>query len=792
MPDSLLPSDPTSLRLKLLENGWAPIPVKAPDHPNPKNAGKAPILPGWQNVSATTLTSEVIRSWAKRPHETNTAIVCGQIVVVDVDAPVAAVAERLKAIAFALLGPTPFVRIGCAPKLALCYRVAEPVGKLMTAELFLRDQTKLQVEVLASGQQFVGYGIHPGTGRPYSWPEAAPHTRAVAEVPETSGSALAAFIAAAEGVLRAAGGNPAAKSKKTNKAGADKKPARRPAGRLSIDLAHSKPTREEVEDALGAVPNTHDWHGWVKIGAAIYDAIGDDGGDLFVAWSAQSAKDDRAVTKAKWASFRTSPMTEVNVASLFWEARQNGWLPERERPASGTNDGEPAASTEFALPNSVELTEDGVARAFMQKYRQELRFCHDAGAWYAWSGTHWQQNHDNLAFAWARELVHALNRDESLKVKATTGRAAFASAVERFAQSDRAFAVTAVTWDHDLHLLGTPGGTVDLNTGQLRPAHCEDMITKITACAPAAPGSSCDRWLAFLHQATGGDPDLIDFLQRWCGYCLTGDIREHALLFVFGPGGNGKSVFLNTASGILGDYARVAPMETFTASVSDRHPTELAMLRGARLVTATETEEGRTWAEARIKQMTGGDPISARFMRQDFFTYVPQFKLLIAGNHQPALRNVDEAARRRFNVVPFLLRPEHPDRQLEEKLRAEWPAILRWMIDGCLRWRSNGLRRPQVVAAATDDYFETQDTFGLWIGERCIVAAHLEERPSRLLADFSDWAEANGEAPMNRTRFRNAICRQPGLRYKRVRGYDYIQGLGLRPRQGAVGADRGA
>src|SRR5262249_9400947 len=154
----------------------------------------------------------------------------------------------------------------------------------------------------------------------------------------------------------------------------------------------------------------------------------------------------------------------------------------------------------------------------------------------------------------------------------------------------------------------------------------------------------------------------------------------HALFFLHGLGANGKSVFLNTVSGILGDYHRAAPIETFTASRSDRHPTELAMLRGARLVTATETEEGRHWAEARIKALTGGDPISARFMHQDFFEFIPKFKLMIAGNHKPSLRSVDEAIRRRFNLVPFsvTIPAEERDETLAERLRTEWPGILDW------------------------------------------------------------------------------------------------------------------
>ena len=240
-------------------------------------------------------------------------------------------------------------------------------------------------------------------------------------------------------------------------------------------------------------------------------------------------------------------------------------------------------------------------------------------------------------------------------------KAATAAAVERFAQADRAFAVTSAIWDRDPMLLGTPGGVVDLRTGELRPAAQGDFITKLTAVAPAET-ADCPLWLQFLKEATGDDEKLIRFLQQWAGYCLTGDTREHALLFVYGPGGNGKSVWLNTIAGILADYAKNAAMETFTASQNDRHPTDLAMLKGARMVCASETEEGRAWAEVRIKQLTGGDTISARFMRQDFFEFRPQFKLTVIGNHKPLLRNVDDAAKRRFNVVPFTRKPAKPDK----------------------------------------------------------------------------------------------------------------------------------
>ncbi len=404
----------------------------------------------------------------------------------------------------------------------------------------------------------------------------------------------------------------------------------------------------------------------------------------------------------------------------------------------------------FTFEDFTELTEDGIARVFARRHQDTLRYCHSSGCWHQWTGYAWRPERTRLAFSWSRDICRELvttSSDVSDKIKATLAKASTAAAIERFAQADRAFAVTSEIWDRDDFLLGTPSGTLDLRTGEIHKPTREDYITTLTAVAPSiAP--DCPRWLAFLEESTGGDADLIRFLRAWCGYTLTGITREHALLFIYGPGGNGKSVFLNTVAGILGEYAKIASMETFTASQSDRHPTDLAMLRGARMVCASETEEGRAWAETRIKQLTGGDPISARFMRQDFFTFTPRFKLAVIGNHKPVLRNVDEAARRRFNVVPFILKPQTPDRELEAKLRDEWPDIFRWMIEGCLDWQRNGLIRPQSVIEATVEYFTEQDSVRQWIEEHCRTGGRdIADTMSNLFRSWSDYAAANGEKP---------------------------------------------
>jgi len=393
----------------------------------------------------------------------------------------------------------------------------------------------------------------------------------------------------------------------------------------------------------------------------------------------------------------------------------------------------------------VFATEDAIAMQFAWEHKDSLRYCHETGAWFVWSDTHWRLEKTRLAFSWARQLCRKTAAGmENKRIAATLSKASTASAVERFAQADRAFAVTSEIWDADRYLLDTPAGVVDLRTGTLRPALREDYLTKLTVVAPACT-SDAPLWRRFLDEATQGDAALQRFMMQVSGYALTGDISEHALFFIYGPGGNGKSVFLNTLTNILGDYAATAAMDTFTASQGDRHPTDLAMLRGARLVSVSETEESRAFAESRIKQLTGGDRISARFMRQDFFTYMPQFKLIIVGNHKPVLRNVDEAARRRFNIIPFVHKPEKPDKRLEEKLRAEYPAILRWMIDGCLDWQENGLLRPGSVKEATATYFDEQDLFGQWIEECCDTGPRLTCKTATLFDSWKVFAERNGE-----------------------------------------------
>jgi putative DNA primase/helicase len=308
--------------------------------------------------------------------------------------------------------------------------------------------------------------------------------------------------------------------------------------------------------------------------------------------------------------------------------------------------------------------------------------------------------------------------------------------VQSYAGIDPRINVPVESFDNDSWALNTPGGIVDLRTGALLPADPGRLFTRCTSITPKQQPTP--RWNQFLMEITKDDAETAAYLKRLAGYSLTGSTREHVLAFLWGPGGNGKGVFLNTLVRALGSYAAVAAMDTFTSSRFDRHPAELAALVGARLVTAQETQEDRSWDEAKVKSITGGDPITARYMRQDFFTYQPQFKLLFAGNHRPHVKNLDDAMRRRFHLVPFTAKPKVPDQVLAERLQHEWAGILQWAVEGCLEWQEQGLAPPNAVVEATENYFIDEDPVGRWMAERTQQAG-LEDAGTDTQELFNDW-----------------------------------------------------
>ncbi len=434
------------------------------------------------------------------------------------------------------------------------------------------------------------------------------------------------------------------------------------------------------------------------------------------------------------------------------------------KPSEGTvtpdevgNDNAPQNGTS----KKIELSEVGIAEEFVTQYSTDLRYDHKRKRWFRFTGNHWKQDETRSVFDLARWHCRKLRGG---KKRLATKNAI--EGIEKLAQRDQRIAVTSDIWDRDPLLLGTPGGTVNLKTGELQKVRRDDFITKLAAVAPAPKGTPCPMFEAFLMQATNGDTGLCRFLQQWCGYCLTGVTKEQALMFIYGTGGNGKGVFKNVLTEIMGDYSKTANMQTFVASKQQRHLTELAMLHGARLVTACETDRGQEWSQSRVNSLTGNDAVTANYMHCDHFTYMPQLKLVIIGNDKPNLASVNDAVKRRFNIVPFVHTPPKPDKELGEKLKAEYPAILRWMIDGCLDWQKYGLVRPKAVVDATDEYFKEQDSIGKWIDEKCDLGPEKKAAAAELYASWREYAIAIGEQPGSHVTFASALV-QHGFESKK-------------------------
>jgi putative DNA primase/helicase len=407
-------------------------------------------------------------------------------------------------------------------------------------------------------------------------------------------------------------------------------------------------------------------------------------------------------------------------------------------------------------------SDEALALLFADTHADDMRFVAKWGQWLIWDGTRWKADDTLQYFNRARTICRKAARTANKGGKGVAS-AKTVAAIVNLARADRRLAATFDQWDRDPWLLNTPGGVVDLRNGNIRPAVPEDYLTKVTA---VAPGGECPLWIEFLTWAMAGDTELVLYLQRVGGYILTGLTREHALFFLYGTGDNGKTVFLKTLADILNEYHRVAAVETFTATDHESHPAELAWLQNARLVTATETEEGRRWAESKIKKLTGGDPIAARYMRQDWFEFQPQFKLTIAGNHKPALRAVDQAIRRRINLIPFAVTvsAEQKDKDLAEKLKAEWPGILAWMIEGCRQWQERGLDPPKAVLEATREYLEAEDAIGRWLEDCSVLDPNSWESSSALFASWNNWAITNNEYVGSSKRLIGMLCDRKGFR----------------------------
>ncbi|NHK27612.1 hypothetical protein FF098_006830 [Parvularcula flava] len=403
-------------------------------------------------------------------------------------------------------------------------------------------------------------------------------------------------------------------------------------------------------------------------------------------------------------------------------------------------------------PDILHLPKDSepwLANEFISRH-PDLLFINEWNSWLIWTGQVWERDRSLRIKALFGDLLNEIAIDfftgeRRIMTKITS--AATRVAVERIARADRRVAMLPGQLDANPWVLNTPGGIINLRNGEMA-CHTQDQHqTRITSHGPARGKTDCPLWRRALDEWSGGDAELVAYLQRVAGYVLTGSTEEHALFFIYGSGANGKSTFINTLARILHDYAIATPAEIFMAGHGERHPTDLARLQGARLVMASEIREGSQWDTGRLQQITGGDRLSARFMRCDPFDFYPQCKLIFSGNHRPELGTINQAIRRRMHLIPFnaTIPNASRDRQFESKLMAEAPAILDWIIEGCRAWQAGGLQPPDAVKRASTDYLERSSPVMSWISDRCAREPNVRVSRAALWSDWRKWATANGE-----------------------------------------------
>jgi putative DNA primase/helicase len=443
--------------------------------------------------------------------------------------------------------------------------------------------------------------------------------------------------------------------------------------------------------------------------------------------------------------------------------------------------------TTTPTPGFYKLDDIGNGERLAVRHGARMRYVNEWG-WMIWNGKVWEHDRDNVA-AWAKETARSIYAEvaayeddgisNALKNHAskTAGRERRAAMIDA-AKSEPGISAKPEDFDRDPWALNVQNGILDLKTGKLRPHEPSAMMTRLSG-AIYDTGARCPKWESFLDRIFAGDSAVIGFIKRAFGYSLTGNTGAQVMFFPYGTGANGKSVTLGVLQAVLGDYATKAPTDTLMVKYfGSGIPNDLARLAGARAVIAAELAKGKHLNESLVKDLTGGDPITARYLRQEFFEYLPAFKLWMYGNHKPIVRGTDDGIWRRIKLIPFSVTIPEPERDpvLLDKLRAELPGILAWAVRGCMEWQQEGLRSPASVEAATAAYRKEQDVISAFLAECCLTGPGFHVTAGVLHTAYKNWG---GE--LNQQDFREAMVERGYVTYGRQGGTGraLIPGLGL-------------
>ena len=457
-----------------------------------------------------------------------------------------------------------------------------------------------------------------------------------------------------------------------------------------------------------------------------------------------------------------------------------------DRPTEGPSDG-----------GTWPLTELGNAHRLIHYHADDMRHCHPWDTWLVWDGRRWSEDDRGRAMEIAGkntntilfDLDHTIDDEDRTEIvnwwRSSQNKRRIESSLF-LAGCQQNIPILPGELDSNQWMFNCLNGTIDLKTGELRPHSRADLITKLCP-VEYDPTATCPLWesvlrTVFARPDEADRDDLVSYWQRVCGTALVGVIRDHVLPVAWGSGSNGKSTIMNALLDTFGtDYAMKAPPALLMSKKNDSHPTELASLFGKRLVIAIETEQGRRLNETTVKELTGGDPITARRMREDFWTFQPTHTLLMATNHLPKIKGTDHGIWRRVKLVPFTvtIKDGEADPALPEKLRSELPGILAWCVRGCLQWQAIGLQAPPEVLKATQDYRDGEDLLRVFLDERCLIHPEVRSQAGELYKSYQSWCEDSGERPMTLTEFGKAITER-GIQKSKRNGRQWYMGIGLK------------
>lgn len=460
------------------------------------------------------------------------------------------------------------------------------------------------------------------------------------------------------------------------------------------------------------------------------------------------------------------------------EKAASGWNP----TAASNSEPQRDYSTDPFTP-----TDAGNAARLAAWFNNQITYVPEWG-WLSWDGKRWalgELDARSKATQTARKILgEAAICDDRAERIALTGWSEKSQNAQRIGAmlwlAQPLCAGKTSDFDNDQWAFNCANGTLDLRTAMLRPHNPVDRLTKISAIQ-YDPNAKCDTWLKFLDRVMGGNVELIKYLQRALGYSLIGGNSEQRLFFCYGNGANGKSVFIETIAAIFDEYCVATRIDTFVQHRTGGIPNDVARLAGARLVTVSETADGQHLHEPLIKDLTGGDTITARYLHKEYFDFKPQFKIWIRGNHKPVIRGTDDGIWRRIDLIPFTVQIPEQDRDpnLLDKLRGELSGVLTWAIEGCRVWQSEGLRTPESVRVATKQYREEMDTLGLFLSEHCVVTPAATATATELWEQYKQWATDAGFNSGNQTKFGRALAERGFNKSRTMRGIVYT-GVGLR------------